>query len=131
MIYPRRYFFYHSLYMLFVLLLGSCYVQAADVPHNKNPVWVIVFWLHPLDGDKHVDVASIDLGGEAKSPQVCAAIPMNEVLKPTEDAAKKIEAGFTPVVVCGIAAPTEEPEKPPVRSEPGHPDQRQGPSGDI
>lgn len=103
-----------------------------DTPkHLKNPVWVMVFWLHPLDGKDTVEVASMELGGEAASPDICATLPMAEVLKPVKDASEKIEAGLIPVVVCGIAAPTQTKEKPHMRSEPGHPDQPQGPSGAL
>lgn len=112
-------------------LIGWGLGWAGEPEHLKNPVWVMVFWLHPLDGKETVEIDSIELGGEAVSPRLCAALPMNEVLKPLDDASQKVESGLTPVVVCGIAAPTESKEKPHVRSEPGHPDQPQGPSGNI
>ncbi len=121
-----------SLVILLLSLISPHIVWADEQKHLKNPVWVMVFWLHPLDYGNTVDIDSIELGGESVSPENCAALPMREVLKPIDDAAKKIEAGLTPVVVCGIAAPTHESkDKPPVRSEPGHPDQPQGPSGPI
>jgi hypothetical protein len=123
-----------ALYVIAWLYITAVNIAHADEPtpkNLKNPVWVMVFWLHPLDGKDTVEISSMELGGEAGSPDICATLPMAEVLKPIEDASEKIGAGLVPVVVCGIAAPTQATKKPPVRSEPGHPDQPQGPSGAL
>lgn len=99
-------------------------------------IFVVIFWLRALSpGHPETtpfEVVQTELGGIAPDAGVCAALPMDEVLKPVKDAAANIAKGLVPEVVCGIAAPTQDVgEAPPVRSEPGHPDQPQRPSGAI
>lgn len=105
-----------------------------------NPIFIIVFWLKVVGGDANVAAVSLDsmeFGGYSKNPHACESLPMADILKPLPDAAEKIAAGLVPKVLCAIAAPdqnlaAEAPgQKPPVRSEPGHPDQPQGPSGEL
>lgn len=105
-----------------------------------SPIFVIVFWMKIAAvgaGVTAVDFDSMEFGGYAKDPSVCASLPMADILTPLHDAASKIEAGLVPRVVCGLAAPDQQvvlelpKNKPPVRSEPGHPDQPQGPSGPL
>lgn len=99
-------------------------------------IFVIIFWLRAIHGGDAFEIDSLEFGGEAKTPALCAELPMDEVLKPVKDAAEKIADGLQPVVVCGVPAPQQDDsdesgEKPPIQSSPRHPDQPQGPSGSI
>ena len=106
-----------------------------------NAIFVLVFWLKVVGTQGHIDsfnVDSIDMGGVAKSPQICATLPMGEVLKSVPGAADKVEAGLVPRVVCGVPAPDTEmytpdnvPQPKEVPSTPGHGDWDKGSSAPL
>lgn len=119
------------------------YAPDDTAPHRvHHPIFVFVMWLSPASKDtavESVNVVYTDFGGIAPDAQTCANLPMGEILKPVADAKKRILLGQIPKVVCGVAAPDREPKRahspedqpPDVRSEPGHPDQPQEPSGEL
>jgi hypothetical protein len=111
-------------------------------------IFVIVAWLHLLSApgakDTTMEVQSMELGGVVKEARVCGEMNnrLPEILKDLPDASKQLADGYIPAVICGVAAPpasvtpkTSEPKTedpaPPVRSEPGHPDQPKKPSAVI
>lgn len=123
----------------YAALAAGCSISSPALsaePAAHEPIFVTVFWLKPV-ADKF-DIDSIDLGGIAQTPDECATLPMSEVAKHVPSFAAKTRAGLIPKIVCGIAAPEQDPAAKPKadqsdadRSGPGHGVWGNGASGGI
>jgi hypothetical protein len=70
-----------------------------------NPIFVLVFWILPIDNGAHFKVDSVELSGIAPTSERCASVTRAELASTVPDFAAKVVAGLQPEVVCGMAAP--------------------------